>query len=219
MLGGNAVHADRVPVVLDGLPPRIKSFSTTPEAGQQMAAGQKLVAHLDVSDQSLSGIAQVEFGFDLDQSGELGKEEAKVIKDVAQPPANDIWSLELGTKDLPPGSHVLMARAVDRVGLQSRPRPLVVRIASPDTAKAKSDKGTIRGVVMHGKLAADRIKVTLSAPGASPVRTQNGGRFQFDNVPEGEYTLQAEGSVQNVSRTGKLEKVKPSPPTSRKTSS
>jgi hypothetical protein len=211
VLAGSNVQGARVPVVLDGLPPEIKTFSTTPDASQMIVPGQKFVPQLKVAD--LSGIAQVEFGFDLNQSGDLEKDEAKIVSGLAQPPANDVWSLELSTKDLPPGRNVLMARATDRVGLQSRPRPLVLRVPSPDAGpgKPKVDKGTIRGVVMYGKLPPDGVKVTLSLPGAAVQRTKNGGHFQFDNVPEGEYTLQAEGSVQNVQRKGKLEKVSPSP--------
>jgi hypothetical protein len=210
VLAGKNVQGAKVPVVLDGLPPEIKEFSTTPDAAQEMAAGQSILAQLIVSD--LSGVAQVEFGFDLNQSGDLEKDEAKILR-LAQPPANDTWSLELSTKDLPPGRNMLMARATDFVGLQSRPRPIVIQIASPDAGpgKGKAAKGTIRGVAMLGKLPADNIKVTLSLPGAKVQRTSDGGKFRFDNVPEGEYTLQAEGNVQNMTRKGKLEKVHPSP--------
>lgn len=209
VLAGSNAQEDRVPVVLDGLPPDIKTFNTSPDASQAVIPGQKFVAQLNVAD--LSGVAQVEFGFDLNQSGDLEKEEAKILQVQAQPLANDVWSLELSTKDLPPGRNVLMARVTDRVGLQSRPRPLILRVPSPDAVKGKMDKGTIKGVVMFGKLSPDNIKVTLSLPGAGVQRTKGGGKFQFDNVPEGEYTLQADGSVQNMVRTGKLEKIKPSP--------
>ncbi|MCE9527091.1 MAG: hypothetical protein K8R36_13675 [Planctomycetales bacterium] len=210
VLAGSHVQGARVPVVLDGLPPDIKSFNTTSDASQKIVPGEKFVARLNVAD--LSGIAQVEFGFDLNQSGDLEKDEAKILPGLAQPPADDTWSLELSTKDLPPGPNFLMARATDRVGFQSRPRPLRLVVPSPDAVKGKMDKGTIKGVVMFGKLPADNIKVTLSFPGAGVQRTKNGGKFQFDNVPAGEYTLQAGGSVQNVVRQGKLEKIHPSPP-------
>jgi hypothetical protein len=64
--------------------------------------------------------------------------------------------------------------------------------------------GVIRGVARRGKLTQAGILVRVEASGIPETRTDANGVFTFRDVPYGEYTIVADGALQNIIRTGKV---------------
>lgn len=62
--------------------------------------------------------------------------------------------------------------------------------------------GTIMGIVRKGKLTPEYIQVKLMGGAALVTESDENGRFVFDDIPYGSYTLFAEGPVQNYARQG-----------------
>jgi hypothetical protein len=60
----------------------------------------------------------------------------------------------------------------------------------------------VRGVAKRRRLTVAGIEVQLEGSPIPPVETDASGRFEFRNVPYGEYTITASGPVQNITRQG-----------------
>ncbi len=195
-LAEEAAAEDAATVVLDAAPPVLR----VEVSDREHAAGEPVRVTAEVED--LSGAAEVRFGFDVDESGALEEDEKPVS--LRRADAEGKWIAEVPTKDLPPGRHVLLVRAIDRVGLQGQPVKNVVAIAS-DSAMAKPKKpttGSIEGRVILIDRPAGGIKVTIEGLGRTAT-SDSSGRFSFESVPPGSYTLQAKGVALNQRRSGK----------------
>jgi hypothetical protein len=62
--------------------------------------------------------------------------------------------------------------------------------------------GVIRGVARRGRLTQAGILVRIEGSGIPTVKTDSNGQFIFRDVPYGEYTIVADGALQNIIRRG-----------------
>jgi hypothetical protein len=194
---------DLVPVILDGIPPRVSRLSFVASTIPQ---GTKLAVQVVAEDMG-SGVASIRVGFDRDGNGEL--DEADQPLEVEQ----SFATVQLDTAELQVGkSYRVLAEAKDRVGLVS---PLVrqdVMIIAPKVPEKETapTKGNIRGSVLFGGTAAvsrNLVTVSIEGSGVSPVKTGAGGSFEFRDVPAGTYTLKASGSFLNMPCVGEVKGV------------
>ena len=91
--GGMSFWSQPVEVVLDGGAPRVDRLELSP--GRQIAHGGELAVSAWASDAELSGVTQVEVGFDVDRSGEFSE---KVPPVQAEIESNVRWVAKLGSQ-------------------------------------------------------------------------------------------------------------------------
>jgi hypothetical protein len=152
--------------------------------------------------EDLSGVEKVEFGFDLDDSGGLEEKEKPVV--ARQPGPDGKWTAVVPTGDVVPGRHILLVRAVDRIGLVGRPQRVLIAIEPASKVKPKSEMpetGTIEGRVLLIDRPVSGFQVRLEQAGRSAV-SDDDGRFVFRDVPPGTYKLVAKGVALNQRREG-----------------
>ena len=140
----------------------------------------------------LSGVAQMVFGFDLQNSGEFDKKIEPVV--VRQPAEDGTWHAALPTNDLEPGQYRILVCATDRVGLIGKQRRLVtIGPAASEAAPPVAKTSTIQGrVTLQDGRPLPNIQVTLRGTALSAV-TDAEGRFTFSDLPHGKYTIDAKG--------------------------
>ncbi len=183
-----------VRVILDGAAPELRI--AVPD--QSVTKGNPIAVSAQTLD--LSGVEKLEVGFDLDGSSDF--EEPEVPKVLRQPGGAKSWTTSLPTESLEPGRYRILVRATDRVGL-SRSEFGQVTIAPPPAtgSAAPAMTSTIQGTVVLIDRPAAGITVRLEGTGFSAVSDSN-GRFVFQKVPHGSYTLQAKGIALNKFREG-----------------
>jgi hypothetical protein len=204
--------ANRVEVKLDHLPPDVLYFQ--PRA-TRVTKGKPIIVDLEVQD--LSGIAQVTLGLTAQRQDELPPD-AVAIPYVGIP-VDDRATLELSlsTEDekLSPGTYWIQAELVDQVGYSRKTgspgfEPQAVRIDPPrpvmkpdQSSAAKPVKGTLKGYVVFGVLDYRPRDFQVQIKGTSRrTTTGNRGAFRFDNLPAGQYVLEASGSLQGTRKKG-----------------
>jgi hypothetical protein len=207
-LGARALYRgsekrDLVPFILDGVPPRITRFSFV---GSTIPQGTKLPVQLAAEDTG-SGVRSIQFGFDRNANGQLDEADQPLTLEQS------FGTVELDTAELQVGkTYRVLAQAMDRVGLTSslEQREIQVVPAREPVEEKPPTKGNIRGIVMFGGVApVSRNLVTVSIEGSAipPVRTGDGGSFEFRDVPAGTYTLKASGSFSGMACVGELKDV------------
>ena len=206
---GDSYLPHEVQVVLDGQPPRPLSFRARRTRVRQ---GEPIQVVVEVED--LSGLAQARFG--------LTKGEADEIPEDAELHAatGNALSVSIKTDELAPGDYWIQSQLVDRVGHQLNTgdlgfAPQSVEIvarpkSTPQDGKQdpKPATGTLRGYVEFGSLGFKPNGITVKIKGTNrQTTTQDGGRFQFANVPTQEqaYVLEARGFVSGLPKTGEAE--------------
>jgi hypothetical protein len=201
LLSNRSISSERlaaegsVGVVLDGAPPELEVDTPT----LSVAQGEPLAVTARTAD--LSGVVKVEFGFDLDGSGDLEeKEKPKVLR---QPDGQrTTWTIALPTQDLEPGQYILLVRATDRVGLVTkRSQSATVLAASKPAATPAPTAATIEGRVVLVDRPCPNFSVQLDS-GDQTATTDDDGRFVFKDVPPGKHTLHAKGAALNRFREG-----------------
>jgi hypothetical protein len=212
--------SDEVEIRLDGEGPRIFA-RLRPVVGpdHEIQQGTDLEVHVftDARWPELSGIDTVEATFETSASGG-----AKAKWELAKA-SGAIWIAKLATKDLLPGPHTVLIRAVDKVGnLGSKEEPVTVVPKEVVAPRQQVDPANIvSGQVVYmnqGVLA----EIVLESPTGTNIGTQTtraDGRFQFSNVPPGNYVLKATSkSLFGGSRRNGKEDIivrpRPEPPTS-----
>ena len=191
-------------IVLDGEAPVLASLAVPATLRQ----GQEVPVSVEVTD--LSGPAKAEFALVARRSDEL-KEDQAVVRDRFSATATaDRWpiAVSLDSAKLEPGEYFVKARVTDRVGKQTEVLAPVTILAPLPPEKEKNEPlvGTIHGVVRFGPtFTPDRITVRIKGSTIEPATTANGGRFTFNKVPAGSYTLEARGPVKGYIKQGKAE--------------
>ena len=203
---GPALVRDYVRVVLDGASPVFELHAP----GRPVPRGVNAVISVRVTDE-LSGVDKMEFGFDLEGKGEFDKKlEPKVLR---QPSADGTWTVGLPTTDLEPGQYRVLVRATDRVGY-SRKQHALITIGPPAAARetpSAAATSTIRGrVVLQNERPLPNIRVSLRETSQVAV-TDSDGRFTFQNLPPGKYTIDAKGAALGREVAGSKEIVLPAP--------
>ena len=199
-------------IILDGEAPRIDSVELSP--GRVLSSEDKLQAAVLVDDRTESGTARVELTFDLSRSGEFAPD-APVVP--AAESIGSVWRAELPLADLPPGTHGLLVRAVDRAGNVSLTHRELVTVLSAEEMAARTLAATspVRGVAQFGETPVAGASVTLANDKQEVVGTASAnarGEFEFPPAPPGKYTVSAEGLVRNKFRTASAEVTVPDPP-------
>jgi hypothetical protein len=184
-----AVLKDDVTVVFDGTAPQVEEITIE---GKSVIQGEPVTASFSATD-DLSGIKEVLYGFDLDQSGEL--EAGENPKKLLQPDTDGRWRFSLPTKERDPGRYVVMVRVTDRVGLSTtRMKSVEIKPKPPEGPAATTFSLEGRVVSQAGRPVAD-VEVRLEGT-VYKTTTDAAGQFAFQNLPGGEYILVAKGSYQ-----------------------
>jgi hypothetical protein len=191
-------------VVLDGEDPVLESLAVPAMVRQR----QPLPVSVDIVD--MSGPAKAIVGV-IKRRADAVQEEQATVRDQFVPTAiGDRWpvAVSLDSAKLEPGDYFVKVLVSDRVGKQSEAvTPITIGMPLPSGEDMPRElRGTVRGTVRFGpRFKPDRITVRLVGSDREPALTANGGRFQFDNVPAGSYTLEARGPVRGYIKQGRTE--------------
>ncbi len=199
-------------IIIDGDGPTIERVP-----GGEFANG-KLIAEVEPKDQI--EVVSVEAGFD-----QTGDQEIKWEKAV--PLVGGRWRVELDASKLSAGNHKVLFRAKDKLGNWTDPPIredylMKVGVSPPEppdpdrgnggggsgsTATKEPVKNRVTGTLVYNQVAVRDIEVTLEGPGApaGKARDLGGGKFEFDAVPSGTYTLSASGLGGGSRRSGQAE--------------
>ncbi len=184
--GEPEVWGDAVPLVFDSTPPQLKNVELRP--GPTVVIGEPVVLLADADDAGLSGVSQVEAGFDPDRSGRFDES----VKPVAAVPLEDgRWRVEIPTDKLEQGRHLLLARALDRAGNAELPHLLWVEAITPEQAAARQSERTARfeGQILYGTEPVSGIKVHLTSDqtdaeaAADPMNTESAEKSPSPEKP------------------------------------
>jgi hypothetical protein len=189
VLAGQVAAARSAVVVLDGMPPEFRVYAPAVHRGAAMNVAVEVT-------RALSGLKEVEFT--LDQKAQI----------VRQADSNGRWSASLPTKELAAGHYVLTVRVTNRVG-RSNVQKQDITIASSMPAPASAAPpalGTITGRVVLDNDDRLLANIRLSLRGTNRVVTTGSeGTFTFADLPQGKYTLDAEGPAIGRLLKGSLE--------------
>jgi hypothetical protein len=199
----------RANVVLDGRPPVIGRIDVD---SRPVQPGRDVEVRV-TTEPDLSGVEQVEFGFDKNNNGLLDDDERIAEATQTQPISDNQWRAMLPTAGLRPGgSYYVVARAKDRVGWISAPRRAgaAVVIAEPapkeeSAAPAGPKFSSIQGRVYLGSPDTQFNWIGLDvwiAENGRRAETHSSGDFVFRDLPPGTYTLNAKGIAGNRDRQG-----------------
>ena len=204
--GGQDSWSEPVEVIFDGRPPRLLANRIVP--GRQIVEGTALQVSVSVDDDGLSGVAGVKVGFAAAGTSEFAVEPPPVEAALT---AGGTWFAELPTEMVKPGPQRLLIQAIDRVGNLSATDSVAIDLLSTAEMLAEQNRPKpIRGVVMHGKTAANAATVELHSTDDEPQLiakrvTDEQGRFDFARIAPGSYRLSARGVVRNTRRAGEVE--------------
>lgn len=191
-------------VVIDGELPVLDRW-TSPATVEQ---GQPIPISVQIMD--LSGPAKAELGVVARRDDPLKEDQSRVYEDFEATPAQGRWVLNasLDSAQLKPGDYFVKTFVTDRVGQRAQlERAITVRPPRPIPEKKPGPvMGTLRGVVQFGPTyKPDGIRVQIKNSSFPPATTRGGGQFQFDKVPAGRYTLEAQGPVRGALKYGQIE--------------
>jgi hypothetical protein len=190
-------------VVLDGQEPVLERWNAPATVSQ----GQPIPVSLQVTD--LSGPAKAEFGIVAKPGDPLKEDQVKSREDFAGTATNDRYpvSVSLASAELKPGDYFIKVVVTDRVGKQTvREAPITVLPPAKLADKNEPVMGTVQGVVRMGSsFQPDGVTVRIQNSDIPPSVTHDNGRFRFDRVPAGKYTLVARGPVHGYIKQGQLD--------------
>lgn len=189
-------------LVFDNTPPRILHARPTVPIAE---AGLPLTIQIATDDDGLSGTAAVQTGWSL--GGSLDFSAITPVPAIRKQAGQ--WLVVLPTKTLPPGKHLFLALAKDAAGNTSKLFFEWIEIVSPEAAKSSSQKSSamVQGSVKYGKAPQPGINLKLSAVStnekdeptiAATCVSDAEGKFQFLNVPQGDYVLELSGIARGM---------------------
>ena len=186
VIDGRETDARPLTLKFDAAGPKVQYVEVSPGGGF-VIAGTELQVAIVASD-SMSGVHQVEIGFDTDRTGKFSAKipPVKAVPEsqaasgaseengltlegtdgsasTADGPAPQRWLAILPTKDLQ-GSQTLLVRATDRVGNASDIYSKRIHILTPEQAAEQRDKSQskgITGIVTHQGHAVPGAELTL----------------------------------------------------------
>lgn len=203
-------------LVIDQQPPVITNLQVA--GGHGCLAGAPLVAQVSVTDQGLSGIAQVEGAWSMNGQMQLS-DSMKPVPAVLRPDGS--WTLTLPTVGLPEGDNLVLVRANDKAGNVSESYSSLVRLITQrelDDLSARQTS-TLSGSLMYVKLPQANLTVELlKMPEESPEKKTDDkkepkvaeetviasatsaadGGFRMHEVPGGVYVLRVKGIVRGM---------------------
>ncbi|WP_010585272.1 carboxypeptidase-like regulatory domain-containing protein [Schlesneria paludicola] len=204
-ISDRTVWSRPVPVTIDAALPRIRQVTVSPPG--PIVIGTPIQLAVNASDNDLSGIARVEMAFDTERTGQIPIK-AKLIS--AELAADDKWHAIIPTKDLTPGLHTLLVRAVDRVdNVGEVTKVKLTAISAEEAAKLSAAPVSISGVVIFAEMPAAGILVSAenadgpkeNAPKIDPSETDDNGQFRLKGLVPGKWKIRAKGVVRNKTRT------------------
>ncbi len=202
--------SDRVQVLLDHLPPEVLSFRPR---RTRVTQGEPIIVDLEAKD--LSGIASVKLALTNQPQADLPPDAPVVPNTTVAVEDRTTLELSLSTdaKTLP-GTYWIQAEIIDQVGYSRKTggpefEPPSVRVErrrpprKPETPSAGPVKGTLKGHVVFGVLDFRPSDFQVQIKGTNRrATTETRGEFRFEDVPAGEYVLEASGSLQGKGKRG-----------------
>jgi hypothetical protein len=203
-----------IEIVFDAEAPRLSNFELQPPG--RVAIGTDITVSALADDDGLSGIARLEALVDVDRTGQFGPDAKPTAGGALE---DGRWAAKIPTAGLASGPYNVLLRAVDRAGNVSKTARTSVRLITPEEAAAATlaaSLADITGVVVYGDAPQAGVEMLLvpgeappqpAAAGAAPPAslakavTDAEGRFRFEKIPPGDYTVIAKGLVRNKNRT------------------
>jgi len=192
----------RVSVVLDGDPPRILRF----DAQSPVAKDADIPVSLNLSD--LSGIGRAIFGFVKSDTAVLDEKEKLAEIPPASLAERTEFEFAVPTKEakpelIPGQKYYLAVRVWDKVNHPNQKVvPITIEKKSAAEAKPAETMGRIEGQVYYSRSGNvvdwARLEVRLEKLGRMAKPSDN-GRFVFEDVPPGSYTIEVTGTALNTS--------------------
>jgi hypothetical protein len=206
--------AKPVAIVLDGEAPVLKS------SAPEYVVENELFPITLVSDRpDSSGISRIDAQVDFTGDGRFAPD-AAVYKGF-RTEEKGLWRCDIPTMNLTPGRYSVLIQAHDAVGNSSEIVSQLMNIVSTEQLKLMEpgESVPLTGVVVFGKDPVPEAIVTLArGTSATPlsagtesasageaeamtVKTDEAGRFRFESVPPGEWTVKASLLLLNRLRT------------------
>jgi hypothetical protein len=193
-------------ILLQGSPPVLGEI-IAPSA--PIPQGKPIEAYVTV-EKELSGIKEMQFGVDRDNSG--GLEDAEKPEKLHQSTADGKWRVSLSTDDLKPGRYALIAKATDAVGFTAKTTKTVTIAPPPSIAVQKAaTASTIAGrVTLQDGRPLPKMQLKLQGTNFFATSDDN-GEFTIKDVPHGKYKLEARGTAIGRVVSGVQEVILPGP--------
>jgi hypothetical protein len=192
---GRDVKTATVRVIFDAAKPTVKLIESPRVPVTQ---GNDATVIVEAKD-SGSGVAKIECGLHEGDSAEL--EEKDKPAQLLPPNIQEQTRITLATKELKPGKYALLVRVTDKVGWKTAERLGYLEIAEPPPPPKPAESkmpalSSIAGRAVLGSPDANitwiGLKVRIKELGREVIAGSD-GRFDFPEVPPGQYTLEAEG--------------------------
>ena len=196
-VGQQVFWSEPVELVVDHTGPSIDRVQLRPD--RLIVQDSELEVRVWVGDDSLSGVAQVQVGFDLAGSGKLSEGNTPI--DAARD-ASGVWTAMVPAA-APPGPATLLVEATDQVDNKGEGDPIDVRIVTQQQLDEIEAEATNRvlGQLFYADMPLVAADVELVGDSeVDPVVSNDEGRFTFPAVKPGKYTLKARGIARNKPR-------------------
>ena len=190
---------DSVTVVLDGGSPELLRIDVP---ARKVPKDKPLEVAVEAKD--LSGVKEMKIGVDLNENGQFDADEQPKV--VNKPGTDGKWHAELPTDKLQPDTRYrILIIAVDKAGNPPTRNkdPIEVTIGQPAEDNGAEKKSTLKGLLLLGSERCPGVKVSLKGDNHSDEATSDqNGRFTFQNVPHGSYTVEVKGRLRSFTVEG-----------------
>jgi hypothetical protein len=208
-------YAESIPIVVDSKPP-VEKRSWLEPALARYPVNRPLTCLIETEEDD-SGIDSVQV--EIQHAVTNAALTAQPLNAAPVAGSDGLWRVRFDPQlvEFQPGQTYRVRTTIrDRVGLETTVRGLTFSTTEPATDMKKPEKetpGVVKGrIVKRGRpLERAQITVELVGSGKPPQRVDPGGNFEFTDVPEGTYKLEATGSFRGLFHGGSVESVQPSP--------